>query len=161
MSTSQCPFQYKGLAVNPRDLVYHDFPKRFVWNKKNRFWTIRKKGRCVGRVYFMSPKSAEPFHLRLLLTNIRGATSFEDLRTVEVPVDDSADSDTHVRVCDTLKEACITLGLADNDGEWHAAMKEATGYESTATMMRGLFITLLTECNPGDPFRLWDEYKTA
>ena len=48
----------------------------------------------------------ERYYLRLLFTVVRGATSFENLRTVDGIV------------FPTFKEACISLGLLENDGEW-------------------------------------------
>ena len=157
-----CPFDINGVAVDPREYGYQDFPKRFVWNKKLKTWTVRKKQVCVGRMYFMSPKSGEPFYLRLLLANRKSVTSFEDLRTVEVPVDDSdPQSPKQPRLFPTYQEACRALHLTDDDGEWHRAMQESAEFGSTGAAMRGLLVTLFMECHPADPLKLWKDHIAA
>lgn len=150
---------YKGVGKDPRNYLYQDFPTHFVWSKKKRLWTIRKKGTCVGRMYFMSPKAGEVFYLRVLLSNRKGATSFDDIRTVDVQVEGAAEGATEPRLM-TNKEACVALGLTDNDGEWHEAIKEATEF-GTAAMLRGLLLTILLECGPAEPLKLWEKHKVA
>ena len=150
---------YKGVSKDPRDYLYQDFPTHFVWSKKNKGWSIRKKGTCVGRMYFMSPKAGEVFYLRVLLCNRKGATSFEDIRTVDVQVEGAEDGVMEPRLM-TNKEACVALGLADNDSEWHEAITEATEF-GTAAMLRGLLLTILLECGPSEPRKLWEKHKIA
>ena len=152
-------FDYNGVGKDPRDYLYQDFPAHFVWSKKNKAWSLRKKGRCVGRMYFMNPKAGEVFYLRLLLCNRKGATSFEDIRTVDVQVEGAAEGVKEPRLM-TNKEACVFLGLTDNDGEWHEAIKEATEF-GTAAMLRGLLLTILLECGPSEPRTLWEKHKIA
>jgi hypothetical protein len=48
-----------------------------------------------------------------LLTKVKGAVSFEALRTINGVVHD------------TFKSACIALGLYDSDDEWNACLEEA------------------------------------
>ena len=92
-----------------RELYYQDFPTKFVYNAKQGKWTPQKRDFSLGRMYYVSPKAndVERFYLRLLLTAVKGATSFEHLRTV------------NGQVKPTFKEACIALGLLSNDNEWH------------------------------------------
>ena len=52
------------------------------------------------------------------------------------------------------RKACIALGLTDNDGKCHDAIKEATEF-GTATMLRSLPLTILLECALSEPHRLW------
>ena len=66
-----------------RTLTYQEFPQKYVWNKSSRMWTRRKWGYSIGRMYFATPNSGERFYLRLLLTVVKGPTSFESLRTVD------------------------------------------------------------------------------
>ena len=68
-------------------------------------WTCRKKGYSIGRMYFASPNSGERFYLRLLLTVVKGPTSFEDLRTVDGVIYES------------FKAACVAQGLLEDDEE--------------------------------------------
>ena len=64
-------------------------------------------------MYTVHPNAGEKFYLRLLLTSVRGATSFENLRTVD-------------RVLyPTFKEACLHRGLLEDDDEWRQCLSEA------------------------------------
>ena len=62
----------------------------------------------------------ENFYLCLLLTIVRGPTSFEDLRTVNNVLHD------------TFKSAYVARGLLEDDKEWIQYLREAaimnTGY---------------------------------
>ncbi|GBM58760.1 hypothetical protein AVEN_179315-1 [Araneus ventricosus] len=60
---------------------YSDIPKHFVW--KNYKWErrVRFGDRIVSRLYSVSPKDTERFHLRMLLFHVTRAKSFEELRT--------------------------------------------------------------------------------
>lgn len=156
-----CPYEHKGIVKDPRHYLYQDIPSHFVWVPKGKAWQLRKLGQTVGRMYFMGPKAGEVFYLRLLLANRRSCTSFENLRTVPIQIENAEGvAETVPHVCDNFKDACAALGLTDNDGEWHDALKEATLF-GTATMLRGLMVTILTECNPAEPARLWEQHKEA
>src|SRR5271170_116553 len=71
------------LEVDCRELLYQDVPTKMTWDKKERQWTVRR-GRLstIGRMMYVSPTGGERFFLRLLLTAVRGATSFDHLKTV-------------------------------------------------------------------------------
>jgi len=66
----------------------------------------------IGRMWSASPFMGEKYYLRLLLTVVRGPKGYEDLRTVE----------NHSYNC--FKQACVALGLLENDGEWIATFTE-------------------------------------
>ena len=70
----------EGLS-GAKDTLYQDFPHKFVFDKKKKKWTVRKKGTAIGRMYFSVPSQGERFYLRTLLTVVKGPESFEDLRT--------------------------------------------------------------------------------
>ncbi len=78
-------------------------------------WTIRQRGCCVGRLYFVSPSISECYFLHTLLTKAKGAIYFEALHTVNGVVHD------------TFKSTCIALGLYDSDDEWNACLEEVGG----------------------------------
>ena len=59
------------------------------------------------------PTSGDIFYLRLLLKNRAGATSFDDLRTVEGFFHDNFES------------ACIVLDLCEDDSQWIDCLNEA------------------------------------
>ena len=139
-------FKCCALHETARDLTYQDFPQRFVWNKTRKVWTPRQSGYAIGRMYFASPNSGERFYLRLLLTVVKGPTSWENLRTyddVEYP---------------TFKAACVARGLLEDDSEWKLCLEEAsvmrTGYQ-----LRRLFSIILMECSPVDPAALWSQFS--
>ena len=66
----------------------------------------------IGRMYSISPSQIELLHLPLLLITIKGAISFEDIRTV--------DGKKHY----IFHSACLALGFIEDDAEWECAMKE-------------------------------------
>ncbi|KAK9839693.1 hypothetical protein WJX81_006615 [Elliptochloris bilobata] len=67
-----------------RGVLYQDFPKFYVWKKGGKTLGTPPAGHTVvGRIYAASPAQGERFYLRLLLTQVAGAMSFEDLRTVD------------------------------------------------------------------------------
>lgn len=77
-------FEYNRLNSDGRDLRYDQFPDRYVWHLPDRTWKLRQRGGySVARVAFCTRKDPERFYLRLLLTVITGATSFEDVLTVD------------------------------------------------------------------------------
>lgn len=75
-------------------LLYHEVPKFYKWDKKKKQFLRRKKGLSMedypdirssdtlGRVYTIHPTNSECFYLRMLLHNIRGPKSFNDLKTI-------------------------------------------------------------------------------
>ena len=129
-----------------RALTYQEFPQKYVWNIQEKIWTPRKQGYSIGRMYFVSPNSDERFYLRLLLTMVKGPTSFENLRTV------------NDILYDTFKSACVARGLLEDDEEWIQCLDEAatmkTGYQ-----LRRLFAIILTECTPTFPVALWNRFS--
>ena len=139
-------FKFNAQHNEFHHLLYQDFPSELVWNKKDHIWTVRRQDTfALGRMYYAHPSSGERFHLRLLLTSVSGATSFEDLRTFE-------------GVCHpTFREACIARGLLEDDHEWHQCLDEAR-HMQVGSQLRRLFVTILRDCTPADPRGLWDTF---
>ena len=76
-------FAYNATYNDGRDLLYQDFPSKYYFNKKHRRWHRRRRDApAIGRMYYCNPTAGERFYVRLLLTAVRGPTSFEHLRTV-------------------------------------------------------------------------------
>ena len=96
-------------------------------------------------MYHAYPSSGEFFYLCLLLTTVSGATSFEYLLTFEGTL------------YLTFKDACITCSLLENDSEWHQCLTKAR-HMATSYQLRHLFVTILHDCTPTDPRRLWEEF---
>lgn len=100
---------------------------------------------AIGRMYAASPAQGERFFLRTLLTVVKGATSFENLRTVN--------NVTH----ETFRGACLALGLLQDDNECRLCLEEASIMQ-TGTTLRSLFVTILLHCEPTSPEALWLQF---
>lgn len=104
-----------------------------------------KESNNLSRIYTVNPRDRECYHLRLLLNNVLGPTSFQDLRTVDGIVYDS------------YQESCLKLELIGDDKEWADAMKESKLCDSPYKM-RNLFTIILVFCEPSNPKDLWNEF---
>ena len=137
------------LQFDCRQLLYQDFPTKMVWKSQTHQWTVRKaRFSTIGRMYYVSPAAGERFFLRVLLTAVRGATSFDDLKRV--------DGLQHP----DFKSACVALGLLDSDEEWDRAMREAAIWQ-TGSQLRMLFVCILLNCRPADPLKLWNDHHLS
>lgn len=147
-------------ALNARDsdarkYLYVDIPAHYTFKKHNvnnggkPQWEKRKaRFTTIGRMYSVNPAQVELFHLRLLLLTIKGATSFNHLRTINGELQTS------------FTEACIALGLVADDYELSRAMHEAEVWMMPAHLRR-LFVRILIHCHPIHPEELWTEFKIA
>jgi hypothetical protein len=98
-------------------------------------------------MYFVPPTAGERFYLRTLLTVVKGAVSYEDLRTY------------NGTVYHNFEESCRAQGLLEDDGEWRICLEEAAEMQ-TGTRLRHLFATLLLFCEPSGPAQLWADFRT-
>ena len=69
-------------------------------------------------MYYYNPVAGERFYLRLLLTAVRGPTSFEYLRTVAGTL------------YPTFQAAYVALSLLDDDREWIDCLTKALVFAS-------------------------------
>ena len=148
-------FELNKRDLEARNYLYIDIPNHYIFKQveenciKLSRWEKRKNNiNVIGRMYSVSPTQIELFHLRLLLLHVKGATSFEDLRTV--------DGVTHPTFVDT----CLALDLIEDDEEWRRAIQEACLW-MMPSKLRDLFIRILIHCQPLYPEKLWDEFKEA
>jgi hypothetical protein len=74
----------------------------------------------------------------MLLNTIRGATSWEDLLTI------------NGHVCHSFKEACREKGLLEDDAEWSQVLEEATHWV-TGAALHDMFASMLMFCEVTDP----------
>ena len=100
-------------------------------------------------MYYAHPSSGERFYLHLLLIAVEGATSYRHLHTVLV--------NSQHKECVTFCEACLKLGLLENDNEWIQCLEEA-GEMATSWQLHNLFVTILCENAPSDPLTLWIQF---
>ncbi|CAN1135601.1 ATP-dependent DNA helicase PIF1 [Linum perenne] len=107
-------FTLNQVYPTAREYTYSNITHAFVWDKKCTKWTLRKKGFVIGRVASVPPRSGDVFYLRMLLTKIPGALSFQSLRTV------------NGILYTTYQAACQALGLLATDDEWNDVMAEVS-----------------------------------
>jgi hypothetical protein len=127
-----------------KDLTYGEFPLKFVWHASDHKWSLRKRGRSVGRIHFGPPGSGEKFYLRTLLNYVKGHTSFDEIQTVN-----------YVKY-NTFKEPCFALGLLDDDKDFIDAINQASHW-GTASYMRKLFVALLITNQFARPEVVWSK----
>jgi PIF1-like helicase/Helitron helicase-like domain at N-terminus/Helicase len=139
-------FYVCGIDPEASMYTYLDFPFHYSWDPKQKMWYKRqKKHYTIGRLHSVSVTDGERFFLRMLLTRVTGAKSFEDVRTFEGVVHHS------------FREACIARGMLDDDTIWIQALEEAQA-EATAFEMRLLFVSILLFSQPSDPLLLWERF---
>ena len=85
----------------------------------------------------LNSHQSELFYLRLLLHNKLGATSFDDLKTV------------NGELCASFQEACIKMGLLENDNELDLIMAEAATIRF-GDSLRDMFLNILLYSRPSD-----------
>ncbi|GFX41928.1 ATP-dependent DNA helicase [Trichonephila clavipes] len=141
-----------------KTLLYSEVPKFYTWNASTKKFQCHKRGKVVkghtnlyssdalGRLYTVHPNNTECFYLRLLLINIRGPISFQDLRTV------------NGQLCAIYRQACQELNLLENDAHWDTALADASN-TAQLQQIRTLFAIILTTCFPSNPKDLWEKYK--
>ena len=84
-STLQAYFELTARNPDARSILYHDIPGKYTYDCRARAWHRRRgHDQAVGRMIYAAPAQGERFYLRLLLTQVAGAISFEDLRTFQV-----------------------------------------------------------------------------
>ncbi|XP_053101885.1 uncharacterized protein LOC128323190 [Hemicordylus capensis] len=112
-----------------RHILYADIPVYYVFDKANNTWKIRQRGaeKVIGRMYSVHLQTdQERYCLRLLLLHVSGATSYENLRSVdgiEYP---------------TFQEAAKTRGLINDEKIWDSTLEDAAQY-NMPTQIRELF----------------------
>ena len=139
-----------------KKLLYNEIPVYYVW--RNGSFHRRKKGDVVpdckeirkddilGRVYTVHPNNSECYYLRILLHEIRGPTSYEDIKTIDGVIHP------------TFQSACRALGLLEDDKHWNQTLEDAAVCESPHKL-RELFAIMLAFCNLSDPLFLWNNHK--
>uniref|UniRef100_A0A6N2MNQ0 ATP-dependent DNA helicase n=1 Tax=Salix viminalis TaxID=40686 RepID=A0A6N2MNQ0_SALVM len=127
------------------ELYYSEFPKKYVWDSRQKQWTMRSKGFSLGRIPYVHPAAGELYFLRLLLNHIKGSISFADLRNV------------HGVLHPTFQLACKAHGLLGDDKEWSEAFCEAIATASSP-QLRQLFVGIILFCQVADPLILFNQF---
>lgn len=133
---------------NARQYLYTDIPYMYVFKEIKKQWTARKRlyKPVLARLYSVNPKDRERFYLRLLLLHVKGARSFEDMRTV--------DNITY----STFMEAALARGLLKTDQEWDKCLQESTQFHFPNALCN-LFAYICVFHNPINARELFDKYK--
>uniref|UniRef100_A0A453NEN0 ATP-dependent DNA helicase n=1 Tax=Aegilops tauschii subsp. strangulata TaxID=200361 RepID=A0A453NEN0_AEGTS len=132
-----------------RKLLYREFPEHYRWIAGNKKWQPRKNKRSqIGRLVHAHPAEGERYYLRVLLNHVRGATSFDDLKTV------------NGKACGSFREACEQLGLIEHDRTLDDCMTEAGTFQMP-TALRRLFATILVFCEATQIRQLWDKHLAS
>jgi len=145
MTTLLAYFNYNSENVDGRGYLYHEFREHYVYERKVG-WKGRQQGFAIGRMCSASPFQGERYYLSLLLTVVRGARSFEDLRTVD-----------GIEFA-TFKGGCIALRLLEDDGEWIAMFRDAQAF-MTGRAFRHLFALALQHTTITNPLAIWEVFK--
>ncbi|XP_072148478.1 uncharacterized protein [Setaria viridis] len=77
---------FKMNATNPNahQYLYKEFAEYFTWNKSGKYWKPRfaKRNRLhISRLVYVNPSEGDRYYLQVLLNHVRGATSYENLKT--------------------------------------------------------------------------------
>ena len=143
-------FEANNLHEKARGILYRDFPEYYTWQRRGKFWQERKRAAVfqVGRIVSAHPAEGERYYLRVLLNHVTGATSYEDLRTVDG------------QVMPTFREAAEKRGLIEADNTLDDAMTEAELFRMPSSLRR-LFATILVFCEPSNVCSLWNKHLEA
>lgn len=135
--------------VGARRYLYSDFPQYFVWNRSARKWTRRQRTNkpVASRMFNISLTHGELYYLRLLLLHVRGATSYDDLKTV------------NGTVCLTFEDACRERNLLAEDREWFRCLEEAC-QRDMPNKLRQMFAYILIFGVVSDACRLWSRFRS-
>ena len=136
-------FECNAKFPEAKTLTYSKFVSKFVYVKSTRTWKPRQKGYTIGRLMWVPPSTGEVFYLRMMLTVVKGPTSYEAIKTVKNIL------------YDTFREACYAMGFLGDDKEYIAAIKEASVW-ATGIFLRILFVTLLLSSTMDRPIHVWN-----
>ncbi|XP_029152436.1 uncharacterized protein [Arachis hypogaea] len=132
-----------------RHLLYRKIPECYSWHIKEKEWRRRRsQKRSIGRIYTVSPTEGEKFYLRILLSNVRGPTGWDDLLTVDGVQYSS------------FKQSAQHRGLLESDSSIRSCLVEASILRMPCAL-RKLFATILIFCEPTDVRSLWDEFLSC
>ncbi|XP_074299578.1 uncharacterized protein LOC141630708 [Silene latifolia] len=126
-----------------KDLLYCKFPTKFVWNKDQREWTLRKQNFKIGRLQHVPPTCGELYFMRTMLNHVKGPKSYEDIRRA------------NGTLYDMYREACYAYGLIGDDKEYIDAIEQESEWAS-GFYFRNLFATLLLSRTLSMPNRVWE-----
>lgn len=141
-------FALNAESTDARERYYTEIPTYYVF--KNSKWNLRQRGgeKIVSRMYSVSIRDEERFYLRTLLLHVRGATSYENLRTFNGTINL------------TFKAAAVARGLLASDDEWDRCMTEAATFQMPR-QLRETFAFICIFGEPSNALELWNNHVDA
>ncbi|XP_043474034.1 uncharacterized protein LOC122506104 [Leptopilina heterotoma] len=141
-------FKLNAESPEARKYLYAEIPHKYVFVESSKTWKIRERVTkpLICRMYFVSPKDIERYFLRILLLYVRGAKSFEDIRTYE-----------GIKY-NTFAEAARARNLMVDDNEWDNCLTEAVSMKFPKELCR-LFAYICVFGLPVNAVDLWKKYK--
>ena len=136
-------FALNSREPEARELLYFEIVKKYAWQQKEKIWTRRKRDRAVvARLVHVGAGMGELFFLRLLLTHVRGATSYKFLRTfngIEYA---------------TFREVCTARGMLESVSFYVEVFNEGVIHVFTFKAVCDLFagIVVHNEISDCEPF---------
>ena len=128
-----------------RQFLYADIPLHYCWSDNQ--WNKRKRNQKIfTRLFHFSPRETERFHLRLLLLNYPGPTSFDDLLT------------NNGIFSSSFQVSCKERYLIHDDFVWKDTIEEAANAQ-IPYQLREMFGFMLLNCDISDPPELWNQYR--
>lgn len=159
---------------------YCEIPEHYIWDNRNSMWRRRvQKPKMFGCLIEVSPRDTEKFYLRMILNHKKGATSFDDLKTIvrrrrivrtttdgDDTDDENGDYEDEIVVLDTLQEACQQLHLLDNVDEYTSCLDEAC-LQRSPYKLRNYFALICMVATTSDPRilnqipQLWERFSRS
>ena len=129
-----------------RQYLYREFPEHFTWNKSKKFWKPRKVKRIqIGRLVYANPAKGERYYLRIMLNHVRGAISYENMRT------------WRGAMYAIFRQACEVMGLVESDKSLDDCLTESAQFRMPCSLRRH-FVTIMVFCECTNIRRLWDNH---
>jgi ATP-dependent DNA helicase PIF1 len=155
--------------VNPTQLLYHQVPEFFTWKPNQKgppgepgipgHWALRKgygnkalQQPPIGRIYYIHPSAGELYYLRMLLVNVPGPRSFDELKTVP------GEDDSTTQTFETYREACQARGLLANNADLRETLNDVIRSQLPKEA-RNVFSYFLANGDCTDALSIWNEYR--
>jgi hypothetical protein len=74
-------FWMNNLDPFAHSLLYREFIEYYRWDKTEKEWLRRKQRTRIDRMVYACLAEGEMYYLHVLLNHVKGATSFDDLKT--------------------------------------------------------------------------------
>lgn len=133
-------FELNKIDLWACNLTYISIPSHYVY--KDSMWVRRKrKSNVLGRLYPANTRCPESCALRMLLQEVKGCKSIEELRLGH----------------DSFHDAALALGLIDDSLEWMKLLNTARRH-ITPEQFRMLFNIVLDFCFPSDSEELLTKF---